>query len=162
MVLWTTFGAWRTDITVDAWIYALLVLAGLVRGAVIVASAANYSATLVGIAAIAAVTAALGTTRLYVALGIGAAGIVDQTRIDTVAIDAGLARVAFAVDTTTNGATDGIGIALKAILAAAHGAMLLDLANGVGATVAGIAALAIDTCLLISTIRITFAAWRTL
>lgn len=162
MILWTTFGAWRAHIVVDAWIYALFVLAGLVRRAVIVAGATNDTAALVGISAIAAETATLGTTRLNVAFGIGAARIVEQAGIDAVAIDAGLARVAFAIDATANGATGGIRIALKAILTAAHRAMLLHLANGVGAAVARVPTLAIDTGLLFATIRITFTAWWTL
>lgn len=75
---------------VDTRIDALFVLAGLVRGAVVVAAAANDAAALVGIASVATQAAALSPVGLDVALGIGAAGVVDQARVDAVAVDAGL------------------------------------------------------------------------
>lgn len=61
MILWTTLGTRGTHIIVDTRIHALLVLAGLVRGAVVVAAAADDAATLVRITTVATQTTALGT-----------------------------------------------------------------------------------------------------
>lgn len=162
VILWSTLGTRGTHIVVDTRIDALLVLAGLVRGAVVVAAAANDAATLVGIATVSAQATALGTTGLDVALGVGTTRIVDQAGIDAVAIDAGLARVTFTIDTTANGTAGDIGVTLESILATADGAMLLHLADGIGATVAWVAALSVHTRLLVTAVQITLASRRAL
>lgn len=151
-----------TWVVVHTWIDALFVLAGLVRGAVVVAAAANDAAALVGITAIATQAAALRPVGLDVALGIGTAGIVDQARVDAVAVDAGLARVALSIHPASDRATGGIGIALEAVLAAAHCSVLGHLADGVGAAVARVAALAMDTGLLVRTVVVALTSGRAL
>lgn len=158
MILWTTLGTRSTHITVDTRIDALLVLAGLVRGAVVVAAAADDAATLVRIATVATQAAALGSAGLDVALGIGSTWVIDQARIDAVAVDAGLTRVAFTIDATSNRTAGGIWITLESILATADGTMLLHLADGIVATVAWITALSVHTRLLITAVQITFAS----
>jgi len=150
-----------TGVVVDAGIHALLVLAGLVCGTVVVAAAADDAATLVRITTVSTQAAALGTVRLHIALGIGSTGIVDQARIDAVTVDAGLARIALAIHAASNGATGGIGITLESILAAAHCAMLGHLADGVGSTVARVAALGMDAGLLVGTVLVAVASWLT-
>lgn len=162
VILWTALGSRGTHIVVDTRIHALLVLAGLVRGTVVVAAAANDAATLVRITTVSAQAAALGTAGLDVALGVGSTRIVDQAGIDAVAVNAGLARVTFTVDAASNGTAGGIGITLESILATADGAMLLHLADGIGATVAWVAALSVHTRLLVTTVQITLASRRAL
>lgn len=102
MVLSPALSTRGTRVVVDAGIHALLVLAGLVCGTVVVAAAANDTTTLVGISSIATQATALGTVRLHIALGVGSTGIVDQAWVDAVTIDAGLARIALTVDATSN------------------------------------------------------------
>lgn len=102
MILWQAFGARRTDIRIYARIDADGILARLIAGTVAVAAATDHFALFVWVSTISAQTAAFGTISIWIAFGIRTARLFDETRIDAVAIDAGFARFAFAVDATSN------------------------------------------------------------
>lgn len=160
MILWQAFGAWRAHVGVDARIDAHCVLAGLIAGAVAVAATTNHFTLVVRISSVAAHTTALGSVSIRIAFGIRAARILDEARIYAIAIDAGSARVAFAVDAASNRSTHYVRISLVARLARACGAMILHEARGVRTAIARTATLSIDARFMRRTFAVFSASWR--
>lgn len=81
-----------TWVLVQAWVHALSVDAGLFNRAVTVSSTSNESAPFQRIAFITNGTPAPGFMVLRVALCMGCTWVLDQARVDTVAIVAGLVQ----------------------------------------------------------------------
>ena len=145
-------------VLVDAGIDAVLVPTSAVCRALGVSAAADNLAAHEGVSLIPRQAAAVGTVAAWVALGVAAAGVLQQARVDAVSLDAGLAVPAVPVTLAADGLAGDLRVAHVAGRADAHWAVVLHEALGAGAAVARVLALPVDTRLAVGTVVIPGAA----
>ena len=153
-----TFSILGTRVLVETWVDTVLAPASLVLRTLLVAAAANHLASNEGVSFIAWFALAHSSVPGWVALSISSTRILDETRVDTVSIHAGLLVTALVVALAANRFTGNLRIANETGRTHANGAMVLYEAGGTGATVARIDTLSVDTCRSVGTVVVPCTA----
>ena len=136
----------------DARVDALRVDTGVLGWTVAVTVAADNAAADLRVAVVARATATLGRVVGDVALGVSATCVREQARVDAVVVDASLVGGAFGVATTFETVAGNFGVTLVSGLAGADRAMVLHVADCVGAAAARLAALTVDAGFVVRTV----------
>lgn len=136
----------------EAGVDAARVHAGVLARAVAVAEAADDLAADLGVAVVTGAAATVGHVVDHVALGSGPAEVRHEARVDAGAVDTGPVLGALGVPFAAQPVAAGLGVALVAGLARAGCPVVLHVADSVGTTVAGVAALAVHAGLALTAV----------
>jgi hypothetical protein len=154
VVLHATLSSRRARVVVHARVDTLGVDTLPVGRTVAVGGTPDDSTSLQWISSITAAAATFGAVLVDVTLGVDSARIFNQTRIDAVAVDARLSRLAFGIDSAAHVSTRYVGVTLETFLARTDGSMVLDEASRVGAAVTRIATEPIDASFVGGTVTV--------
>lgn len=133
-----------TGVLVEAGVEALVANTGRGLGAVLVDPALHPDTVGVGVALQARGTAAGGLVVGGVTLGVGSAGVVSDTGIKTVAVSTNLCDRTLRVGGTANWDTADLGVTSESLWTEADRFVVVDVALGVGATVAGVHTVSVE------------------
>lgn len=149
-----------TWVLIQTGVDAVLASTRLVQGTLLVAATANDLAGNEGITLVARNTLAHGAMLRGVALSKPAAWVLDQARVDTVAVDACLLVPALVVSLAARKLAGNLWVANVARRTDTDWPVILDEARGSRATVARIHTLSVDTSRSVGTVIISGAAGR--
>ncbi|MAD25761.1 MAG: hypothetical protein CMO44_16500 [Verrucomicrobiales bacterium] len=150
-------GAW---VLVETGVDTVLASAGLVLRTLLVTAAANHLTSNEGVSLIAWYALTHGSVPGWVALSISSTRILDETRVDTVSIHAGLLVTALVVALAANRFTGNLRIANETGRTHTDGAVVLYEAGGTGPTVAWVDTLSVDACSSVGAVIIPCTARR--
>lgn len=148
-------GTW---VLMDAGVDAVLASAGPIFRALLVSPAADHLTGYKWIPLVAGDALAHGPVPGWVALGKPSTGVLDETGVDTVAVNTGLLVPALIVTLAANWFTGNLGVANETRWTDTDGSMVLNKARCAGPTVTWVNTLPVDTCCTVGAVIIPSTA----